>query len=120
MGSKARPWVRLHNRRWPTRVKLKGLWWDIHYVPEDHAVLREHCPAGRDLMGCCIEWDMSIYVANTLAYEKMRDTLRHELAHACYRTAGGLPQSESGEEHVVLFTTETSIIINDVLKEFDL
>ena len=111
-------------KRWPSRVRLDGLWWRIEYVPEGHEKLRSE--DGNDdnhLMGTCVEWERTIWICATLDDETKKDTLFHECVHALYRTYAGLPNaepitgdSEHAEEAVVKFATRCHWILADALK----
>ena len=94
---------------WPTEYMIKSRPWTIEYVPKEHAALKDGDGPEDYCLGICRADQRKIWICTDQDDASMRDTVFHELVHACYATApmvGTVDDSEDAEENIVLFTTE--------------
>lgn len=95
--------------KWPTHYLIFSCVWEIEYVsrlkdidsddPED---------PDNDLLGCTRADLRKIWISLDQVHDSIRDTVWHELVHACYSTASMSGERESAidrEENIVLFST---------------
>lgn len=94
---------------WPTEYVIKSRLWKIEYVNKDHPALADGDGPEDYCLGICRADKRHIWVCLDQSECSMKDTLYHELVHACYSTAsmaGATEEAEDEEENVVLFATE--------------
>lgn len=107
----------MSSENWPVKYTIKKRKWAILYVPKTDKALIEDPEVPADYcLGICRSDLRKIWICTDQSDSSMRDTLWHELVHACFATSsmsGAADDPEDEEENVVLFATEAAFeIIN--------
>ena len=102
---------------WPQYYKIAKRRWEIVYVPKtDPALILDPNDLEDYALGICRADLRTIWICTDQSASSLRDTLWHELVHACFSVAsmaGAATNSEDEEENVVLFATSAAFeIIN--------
>ena len=58
---------------------VNSLWRIVEVPPTDYNLMRNN---GSFTLGCCNNYEKTIYVSNSLNYEKYKHVITHELCHA--------------------------------------
>lgn len=113
----------MSDTEWPDSYIIKSRYWIILYVPmTDPALYTEGNPKDNPddyNLGICRADKNTIWICTDQGPESMRDTLWHELVHACHAyapMAAPVEDKEDQEENAVLFATESAFeIINNAV-----